>query len=180
MDGAVVRRRIEKRPAVSRPTERARRADPYPLAETLFRLDIPFLINGFHDHLVPFCSIGEGLTPHVRQAIGEMPQRVTGGRATSAADRWSRRVEAAASETPCGACASAGSGSDWAWAYTWASRSRCSSACSRSPCWRSIRRCSVPKKSTARSQRSVTAGAAQRPEQCALAHRASQNTLNRP
>jgi uncharacterized protein with von Willebrand factor type A (vWA) domain len=49
------------------------------LVETLHRLNVPFIVNGFHDELVPFCAVEDGLTAPVRQALGEMPQRVTGG-----------------------------------------------------------------------------------------------------
>ncbi len=50
------------------------------LAETLHRLNVPFLINGFQDVLIPFCTVGEGLTARVRQALAEMPQEVDGNR----------------------------------------------------------------------------------------------------
>ena len=50
------------------------------LAETLHRINVPFLINGFQDVLVPFCQIGEGLTARVRHALSEMPQEVAGCR----------------------------------------------------------------------------------------------------
>jgi hypothetical protein len=50
------------------------------LAETLHRLGVPFAINGFQDVLVPFCDFADGLTPHVRLALGEMPREVAGSR----------------------------------------------------------------------------------------------------
>jgi hypothetical protein len=50
------------------------------LAETLHRINVPFLINGFQDKLIPFCPIGEGLTPRVRSTLAEMPQEVAGCR----------------------------------------------------------------------------------------------------
>ena len=51
------------------------------LAETLHRLQVPFAVNGFQDVLVPLCDFHEGLNGRVRDAIGEMPQEVEGGRA---------------------------------------------------------------------------------------------------
>jgi cobalamin biosynthesis protein CobT len=50
------------------------------LAETLHRLNVPFLINGFQDVLVPFCHVGEGLTSRVRAALAQMPQEINGNR----------------------------------------------------------------------------------------------------
>jgi hypothetical protein len=51
------------------------------LAESLHRLDVPFAINGFQDVLIPFCDFGEGLTPRVCRAIGELPAEINGTRA---------------------------------------------------------------------------------------------------
>jgi cobalamin biosynthesis protein CobT len=50
------------------------------LAETLHRLNVPFLINGFQDVLVPFAAVGEGLTARVRAALAAMPAEVAGSR----------------------------------------------------------------------------------------------------
>lgn len=46
------------------------------LAETLHRLRVPFLINGFQNRNIPFCPIGEGLTHRVRTALAEMEMEV--------------------------------------------------------------------------------------------------------
>ncbi len=50
------------------------------VSEALNRLGVPFAVNGFQDVLVPFCDFGEGLTPRVRTAIGQLPQEVDGNR----------------------------------------------------------------------------------------------------
>jgi nitric oxide reductase activation protein len=50
------------------------------LAETLHRLRVPFVINGFQDVLIPFCAVGEGLTMEVRHRLAEMAQEVSGNR----------------------------------------------------------------------------------------------------
>jgi len=50
------------------------------LAETLHRLGVPFLINGFQDVVIPFCAVGEGLTSDVRGRLAQMPQEVDGNR----------------------------------------------------------------------------------------------------
>jgi hypothetical protein len=50
------------------------------LAECLYRLSVPFAVNGFQDVLVPFCDFGAGLGPDVRFAIGQLPLEVEGRR----------------------------------------------------------------------------------------------------
>lgn len=50
------------------------------LAEALARLEVPFGINGFQDVLVPFADFDEGLTPPIRDALGQLPQEVEGTR----------------------------------------------------------------------------------------------------
>lgn len=50
------------------------------LAETLDRLSVPFAVHGFQDVLVPFRSFADAFDDHVRNAIGEMTQEVSGCR----------------------------------------------------------------------------------------------------
>ncbi len=50
------------------------------LAETLYRLSIPFALVGFQDVLIPFCDFSDGLTASVRQGIGQLPREINGDR----------------------------------------------------------------------------------------------------
>lgn len=50
------------------------------MAETLHRLDVPFAIYGFQDHLIPLHEFNEPMTTVTRQKISEMVQEVEGSR----------------------------------------------------------------------------------------------------
>ena len=50
------------------------------VAETLERLEIPYMIHGFQDQLIPFVDWNESLTPAVRQRISSMQLEVSNSR----------------------------------------------------------------------------------------------------
>src|SRR5262249_22705060 len=55
-------------------------AGAFLLGEVLNRLRVPFIINGFQDKVIPFCGIGDGLTPEICQKLAEMQMEVYGNR----------------------------------------------------------------------------------------------------